>query len=155
MKVLSDIILTFLSSLSQAMSPLESLYWRPKYHVSRRPKVRHTSSNRSFPLVLTCNYRIITIMAQLNIYIFFCTECYRSNRQATYFFFPAGNTRMGTFKWPNCAVADANVCLICVFVMTIVRVFALFWGHGRPSLVNFRHHGLGFTLKKWLNWLIC
>ena len=73
----------------------------------------------------------------------------------TCLFFLAGNAHVGTFKLPNCADIAANVCLICLSVMTIVKVLALFWGHGRPSLVNFRHHGHGFTFRKWLPWLIC
>ena len=54
---------------------------------------------------------------------------------------------------PNCADAAANV-FFNLSVCYDKKVFASFWGHGRPSLVNFRHHGHGFTFKKWMPWLI-
>ena len=40
-----------------------------------------------------------------------------------------------------------NVCFICLFVMAIVRVFFPFLDQGKPSLVNFRHHGHRLNFK--------
>ena len=42
-----------MSILSQAVYPFESWNWRPKYHTSRSPMVRHTRSNSSCPLAFT------------------------------------------------------------------------------------------------------
>ena len=44
----------------------------------------------------------------------------------TYLFLPEGNTHLGTFKWPNCVNVAADVCLICLFVMTTLLYLTLF-----------------------------
>lgn len=45
-------MLTFLYSLIHVESPLESVYWSPKNHTSRRPIVFTTWSNSCLPVVV-------------------------------------------------------------------------------------------------------
>lgn len=44
----------FLSNFNQDMNPFASSYCSPKYHVSRKPIVRQTKSNKSLPVDLHC-----------------------------------------------------------------------------------------------------
>ena len=59
-------------------------------------------------------------------------------------FFPEVNDHVGKFKCPNYANAAANVCLICMFVMAIVKVLFPFFGSRQAIIVQLRHH---FTVK--------
>ena len=66
-------------------------------------------------------------------------------------FFPEINDHVRKFKYPNCPDGTANICLICLFVMAIIRVLFQFFLSKQAIICQLPSPWPPLHLQKWPN----